>query len=120
MILFVPPDEGPSPPDGVLLDFFVANAEMGRGKFIVHATAGGPGIESGVVVSLDENRPLRLKNARPGSYLARVTLLRYSANLTESTSLTSVPYTAQPILGPFAELTRSFQVDEKAPSAPKK
>jgi hypothetical protein len=110
MLFFSPPDEGPSPPEGVLLDFYVANAEIAAGKYVVHASVGGPGIEGGVGLSLAENKPLRVRGARPGDYLARFSLFHFDGELGESTSHTAVTFTSKPVTGPFGEVTRGFRV----------
>jgi hypothetical protein len=110
MLFFSPPESGPAPPEGVLIDFYVANAEVAAGKYVVHATVGGPGIEQGIGVSIRGQHPVRLRNARPGEYLARLSLFRFASELGESKSLTTVTSTAKPVEGLFSETTRSFQV----------
>lgn len=111
MLFFTPPEKGPAPPEGVLIDFFVANGEVHEGKLIVTASVGGPGIESGIGLAVKENKPLRLQNARPGEYISRVTLLQYVPDLgAGGGSLVSVTYTAKPLEGPFGEITRSLFV----------
>ena len=110
MLFYTPPEKGPAPSDGVLLDFFVANAVVKKGDTIVTASVGGPGIESGVGLAIEENKPVRVKNARPGEYISRMTLLQYMPNLGDTKSVVTVTYTAQPVPGPFGEITRSFFV----------
>lgn len=110
MLFYTPPEKGPAPADGVLLDFFVANATVKKGDTIVTASVGGPGIESGVGLAIEENKPVRVKNARPGEYISRFTLLQYMPNLGDTKSVVTVTYTAQPVPGPFGEITRSFFV----------
>jgi hypothetical protein len=110
MLFFSPPVEGPSPADGVLLDFYVANADIAPGRYVVHASVGGPGIDQGVGLSLSENKPLRVRGARAGDYLAQLSLHHYDAKLGESTSHTAVTYGSRPVGGPFGEVTRSFRV----------
>jgi hypothetical protein len=110
MLFFSPPDEGPAPPEGVLIDFFLANAEMGDTKYVVHASVGGPGIETGVGLSLHDNRPMRLKGARAGEYLARVKLMRFEGELGQEGAAAAVALTAKPVPGPFGEITRTFRV----------
>jgi hypothetical protein len=113
MLFFSPPEGGPAPPEGVLIDFYVANAEVAAGKYVVHASVGGPGIEQGVGIAIHSPSPMRLRNARPGEYIARVSLLRFASELGESKSFTTVTATAQPVGGLFSEVTRSFQVTPK-------
>lgn len=110
MIFFTAPEEGPPPAEGVLLDVYVANAEIAEGKYVVHASVGGPGIDRGVGLSLSAWKPLRVRNARPGDHLARFSLFHYAAELGESTSHTAVTYGSKPVGGPFAEVTRDFRV----------
>jgi hypothetical protein len=110
MLFYTPPAKGPAPTDGVLLDFFVANAVVKRGDVIVTASVGGPGIDRGVGVAIEENKPVRIKNARPGEYISRMTLLQYIPELGDTKSMVTVTYSARPISGPFGEITRSFFV----------
>ena len=110
MLFFSPPDPGPAPPEGVLIDFYVANAEVAAGKYVVHASVGGPGIEKGVGISIHAQQPMRLRNARPGEHLARLSLFHFESELGESKSLTTVTSTAKPAPGLFSEVTRTFQV----------
>jgi hypothetical protein len=114
MLFFSAPAEGTPPPEGVLLDYYVANAEIAEGKYVVHASIGGPGIDSGVGLSLAAWKPLRVRNARPGDHLARFSLFHYAAELGESTSHTAVTYGSKPVGGPFAEVTREFRVTKPA------
>lgn len=110
MILFSPPPEGAMSGEGLLIDYYVANTEIADGKVVVHASVGGPGIDGGVGLSLSSWKPLRVKNARPGDYIARVSLSGYQAELGASGSHTEVRYAAQPLKGAFAEVTREFRV----------
>jgi len=113
MLFFSGPEPGPAPPEGVLIDFYVGNAEVADHKYVVHASVGGPGIETGIGISVHAQQPMRLRNARPGGYLAQLSLHRFMSELTESTSITSVVRTAQPVPGVFSEITRNFQVTAK-------
>lgn len=110
MLIYSVPDKGPAPPEGVMIDFFLANAEVKSGAFVIAATVGGPGIESGVGVLVDKDRPLRIKNARPGEYLSRLTLMEFVPDLAESKTVTTVKYTSKPVTGPFGEIERSIFV----------
>jgi hypothetical protein len=111
MIFYSPLAKGPAPAAGVLLDFFVANAKIERGAFVVHATVGGPGIMNGVGMQVENDRPLRLQNARPGEYLSRFTLMKYVAELGESKAQVQVAYVSTPVLGPHGMIERSFVVE---------
>lgn len=117
MVFFDAPAEGPAPADGVLLDFYVANAEVAAGKYQIQASVGGPGLGPGAAMILDSQAPLRIKNARPGEYLVRLALLGRKASLGESSSSTTVSLGSAPVGGAFSEVTRSFRVT--APSPPR-
>ncbi|MEP7119661.1 MAG: hypothetical protein ABJE95_02080 [Byssovorax sp.] len=117
MIFFDAPADGPAPGDGVLLDFYVANAEVAAGKYQIQASVGGPGLGPGAAMILDSQAPLRIKNPRPGEYLVRLALLGRKASLGESSSSTTVSLGSAPVGGPFSEVTRSFRVI--APSPPR-
>ncbi len=110
MVFFDAPAEGPSPADGVLLDFYVANADVAAGKYQIQASIGGPGLGAGAAMILDSQAPLRIKNARPGEYLVRLALLGHKAALGESSSSTTVSFASVPVGGAFSEVTRSFKV----------
>ncbi len=116
MVFFDPPAEAPAPPEGVLLDFYVANAEIASGKFQIQASVGGPGLGPGAAMILDSQAPLRIKNARPGEYLVRLALLGRKASLGESSSSTTVSFGSVPVDGAFSEVTRSFRVTASVPS----
>ncbi|MBK8254585.1 MAG: hypothetical protein IPK82_18195 [Polyangiaceae bacterium] len=110
MLFYTAPEKGPAPAEGVLIDFFLANAEVRSGVYIIAATVGGPGIESGVGMLLETDRPLRMKHAREGEYLSRLTLLEFVPDLGNSKSVTTVTYTSKPVGGPFGEVERSIFV----------
>ncbi len=116
MVFFDAPADGPAPAEGVLLDFYVANAEVAAGKFQIQASVGGPGLGPGAAMILDSQAPLRIKNARPGEYLVRLALLGRKASLGESSSSTTVSLGSAPVGGAFSEVMRSFRVT--APSPP--
>jgi hypothetical protein len=109
MLFWSPPVAAPAPAEGVLLDYFVANGSLAPGKLGLHVSVGGPGIESGVGLAVKQNKPLRLRGARAGEYLARFSLVTYAADLGGSVMIT-VTYSAQPMTGPFAEVERFFRV----------
>jgi hypothetical protein len=110
MLFLDPPGDGPAPPEGVLLDFYVANAEIARGKYVIHASVGGPGLGLGTAVVIDALVPWRLRNPRSGDYVVRLSLYGYRADLGESSSSTTVSYASVPVPGAFSEVTRSFRV----------
>ena len=116
MIFFDPPADGPAPEGGVVLDFYVANAEIAAGKYQIQASVGGPGLGAGAGVILDAITPLRIKNAQPGEYLVRLALLGRKAAITESSSSTTVSFASTPVGGAFSEVTRSFRVTGGLPS----
>jgi hypothetical protein len=116
MIFFEPPADGPAPEGGVVLDFYVANAEIASGKYQIQASVGGPGLGPGAAMIMDALTPLRIKNARPGEYLVRLALLGRKASLGESSSSTTVSFESTPVGGAFSEVTRSFRVTTPLPS----
>lgn len=55
--------------DHVLVDWYLANAELGEGKFSVKANVSGPGIEGdGRSLKITEWKPYVLENLRNGDY----------------------------------------------------
>lgn len=68
-------NDGPPPADGILVDFYLVNAELGDGKFSVKATLKGPGVEDGKTVVIKSWKPYRIKNPRTGSYSLELELL---------------------------------------------
>jgi hypothetical protein len=116
MVFFDAPADGPAPAEGVLLDFYVANAEVAAGKYQIQASVGGPGLGPGAAMILDSQAPLRLKNPRPGEYLVRLALLGRKASLGESSSSTTVSLGSAPVGGAFSEVTRSFRVTAPSPT----
>lgn len=110
MLFYTAPERGAAPEAGVLIDFFAANTEIKSGSAVITASVGGPGIESGIGLAVEANKPLRLKNARPGEYISRMILMQFMPDLTESKSLTTVTYSAKAVPGPFGQVDRSFVV----------
>lgn len=110
MVFFDAPADGAAPKEGVLLDFYVANAEIASGKVQVQVSVGGPGLGPGAAMILESLAPLRLKNARPGEYLVRLALLGRKAALGESSSSTTVSFASVPVGNAFSEVTRGFHV----------
>src|SRR5262249_41178389 len=110
MIFLNLPDDGPAPKDGVLVDAYAANVDWAAGRARVHVSVGGPGIEAGTGVSAEKLAPFRLRGARKGEYIVRVTLHHMDASLGPSDAQTTVSYESRAVPGPFAEITRTFVV----------
>jgi hypothetical protein len=59
----------------VLVDWYLANAELGEGKFSVKANVTGPGIDGdGRAVTIKEWKPYALENLRNGEYTVSLEL----------------------------------------------
>lgn len=94
-------NNGPPPAEGLLVDFYLANVELGEGKYAVEATLKGPGLGGeGKKVVIKEWRPYRIKNPRDGKYSLRLALLDKDG---------------KPVPGSWNDTTREFSVDAKAP-----
>jgi hypothetical protein len=93
-------NDGPPPAEGILVDFYLVNAELGDGKFSVKATLKGPGVEQGKEVVIKSWKPWRIKNPRDGAYSLQLTLLDKDG---------------KPAPGPWNDTTHSFQVNTSAP-----
>ncbi|RYE84835.1 MAG: hypothetical protein EOO75_17645 [Myxococcales bacterium] len=98
-------NNGPPPAEGLLVDFYLVNAELGDGKFAVKATLKGPGAEGeGKSVTIKSWKPWRIKHPRTGTYSLQMTLLDKDGK--------AVP-------GAWNDVTHSFDVNlEAAPEAP--
>ncbi len=94
-------NNGPPPAEGLLVDFYLAGAELGEGKHSIEATLKGPGAEEGKKVVIKEWRPYRIKNPRDGQYSLRLALLDKEG---------------KPVPGAWNDTTREFSVDAKAPA----
>ncbi len=92
-------NNGPPPAEGILVDFYLANAELGDGKFSIEATLTGPGLESGKKVTIKEWKPWRIQNPRDGAYKLHMVLLDKDG---------------KPVPGAMNDVTREFTVDSKA------
>jgi hypothetical protein len=103
----LPPDDGAAPGD-LLIDYFVGNAQLADGKFLAQIAVAGPGLNRSETSST--GRPFRVKGARGGGYLLRVALARYSPDLGESGSTTTVKYSSKTMVGPMVDATRTFHV----------
>ncbi len=93
----------PLPPEGILVDFYLANAELGDGKFSVQATLKGPGLApDGTTVTIKSWKPWRIHNPQTGTY---------------SLHLVLQDKTGKPVPGAWNDTTREFQVDTSTPAA---
>lgn len=92
-------NNGPPPADGILVDFYLANATLGDGKFSIEATLTGPGFDAPKKVSIKDWSPWRIKNPRDGSYTIEMTLLDKDG---------------KPVPGAWNHTKREFTVDSKA------
>jgi hypothetical protein len=54
--------------DHVLVDWYLANAELGEGKFSIKASVAGPGIDGDRSLKITEWKPYALDNLRNGDY----------------------------------------------------
>lgn len=112
ILIYSSPRSGPVSEQGLLVDFYVLNAEIAKGRTVVHAAVSGPGLRAGE--SLSSWKPWRVRNARPGLYVIRLELYRFEANEMESGSATSVTYVSKPVPGAWSSITREFTVDAPA------
>jgi hypothetical protein len=112
ILIYSSPRSGTVSEQGLLVDFYVLNAEISKGRTVVHAAVSGPGLRAGE--SLSSWKPWRVRNARPGLYVIRLELYRFEANEMESGSATSVTYVSKPVPGAWSSITREFTVDAAA------
>lgn len=91
-------NDGAPPAEGILVDWYLLNAELGDGKHSVEATLTGPGVEAGQKVSIKAWTPWRIKNVRDGKYTLHMSLLGKDGKV--------VP-------GPMNDVTREFTVNTK-------
>jgi hypothetical protein len=103
------PEEGPAA-ESAVIDAYVANADFGTGKYRLHATIRGPGLEAGKGESVADLKPWRLQNARPGKYVVGLELFKYEAARMKSEAAVEVTLESRAVGGPFAEVMRSFRV----------
>ncbi|MCC6648242.1 MAG: hypothetical protein IT374_22060 [Polyangiaceae bacterium] len=94
-------NNGPPPAEGILVDYYLVNAELGDGKFAVRATLKGPGAEEGKTITTKSWKPLRVVHPRGGAYSLHLELLDKDGKV--------VP-------GPMNDVTREFTVDPAAPA----
>lgn len=95
-------NDGPPPAEGILVDFYLLNAELGDGKLTVEATLTGPGVESGKTVKIKEWKPWRIKNVRDGKYNLKMKLLDKDG---------------KPVPGAWNDVSHDFSVNTKASAA---
>lgn len=107
LIVALAPDDG-TPHGDVLIDYFVGNALVADGKYLAQIAVAGPGLNRSEASS--SGKPFRVKNARAGSYLLRVALARYSPDLGESGTTTTVKYSSKTLVGPMVDVTRNFRI----------
>ena len=95
--------------DGAMLDFYVVNAELARGRFVVHAAVAGPELSRGE--SIHQWRPWRIANARAGEHTVKVELFEFVADSFESGSAVAVNKVSKPVPGLWATATRDVILD---------
>lgn len=108
LVVALPPADGPTKNGVLVVDYYVANAELNDGKHLVQVAVAGPGLSRAETSAT--GRPFHVNNARAGAYLVRIALARYSPELGESGSKTTVKYTSKTLTGPFVDVTRKFAV----------
>lgn len=96
-------NNGPAPAEGVLVDFYVANAELADGEFSIEALLKGPGADEGKKLAVKKWSPLRIKNVQSGTY---------------SLSLKLLDKDGKQVPGAWNDTTREFTVDLAAPADP--
>jgi hypothetical protein len=96
-------NNGPAPDAGILVDFYLANVELGEGKNTIQAVLKGPGVEEGKTVTIKDWKPWRIKNPRTGTYSIQMTLMGKDG---------------KPVPGAWNDVTREFRVDLDAPPDP--
>jgi hypothetical protein len=94
-------NDGPPPEAGILVDWYLANVELGEGKHAIEAVLRGPGIEGDSKATIRAWTPWRLRNPRDGEYQLRMTL---------------VDKDGKPVPGAWNDVTRKFTVNTQAPS----
>jgi len=108
LLVYAGPPAGPAPPEGVLIDFYLVNAELGDRKYSVHAAVTGPDLMTGEAIRAW--RPWRIRGARPGAYTVRLELFRYQHELGESGSTTTVISASKLVPGAWTATTIDFNV----------
>ncbi len=95
--------------EGTLIDYYVDNKELTKGKVVLHAAVSGPDLAKGE--SISAWKPWRIKNARPGDHIAKIQLFHFVPDSFESGSAISVNLVSKPIPGKFTSVTRQFVLD---------
>ncbi len=108
LLVYAGPPPGMPPPEGLLVDFYLVNAELGNNKYSVHASVTGPDLMTGKVI--ESWKPWRVRGARQGSYTVRLELARYQHELGESGSSTTVVLVSKAVDGRWTTVTRDFDV----------
>lgn len=112
LLVYNAPLSGPAVNGAMLLDFYVFNAEISDGRYVVHAAVSGPGIAKGE--SITSWRPWQVTNPRTGTYRVRLELFKYGAELTDSSSTTTVTYRSSKVAGMFVEALRDVRIEPPA------
>lgn len=107
LLILNTPTSGPA--EGAMLDFFVVNAELAKGRFVVHASVAGPELSRGE--SLHQWRPWSIANARAGEHTVKIELFQFVADSFESGSAISVNKVSKPVPGPWTSATRELILD---------
>jgi hypothetical protein len=90
--------------DHVLVDWYLANAELGDGKFSIKANVSGPGIEGdGRSLKITEWKPYALENLRNGDY-------KIALELDDKEG--------KAVAGPWNSTTRTITINRDAPEDP--
>jgi hypothetical protein len=108
LLVYAGPPAGPAPAEGLLVDYYLVNADLGREKYSIHASVTGPDLMTGKVI--DSWKPWRIRGARQGSYTVRLELNRYQHDLGDSGSSTTVLLVSKPVGGRWTSVTRDFDV----------
>lgn len=106
MVIMNAPASGKIPKEGALIDFYLVNAELMRGKTTLHIAVSGPDFSK--AESLVQWTPWRVKNAQPGEYLAKFEIFRYVPDSFESGSAVQVNLVSKPVPGKWASVTREY------------
>ncbi len=91
-------NDGAPPAEGILIDWYLANVELGE-NYSIDLTVTGPGLEGGKKSNVKAWVPWRLKNPRDGAYKISMVLLDKAG---------------KPVPGAMNDVTREFTVNTKA------
>lgn len=108
LLIYTGPPAGPPPAEGLLVDYYLVNAELGHEKYAVKASVTGPDLMTGKVI--ESWKPWRIHGARQGSYTVRLELDRYEHQLGESSSTTTVMLDSKAVGGRWTSVTRDFDL----------